>query len=123
VIVPKIMGQEKVPVRIVIQGRKGKFVEGTPTLGHHGVDLGALYGEYGRDTGLTELQLGLYPNKAQDPTDQGTVQGHVDVPDLDLSKDIIFRGGIFQLDQVLEIKGGLRIVICRDLQPFPYLSQ
>ena len=123
IIIPKIMGQEKVFIGIVILGPKFKVVHRTSTLSHHRIALRPLFRKYGRNPGLPKLKFGLYPKKALCPCNQGTIKRHTNITYLYLLKYIILGWCIVQLDQILKIEGSLGIIIGRYLKSLPYFTQ
>ena len=117
------MGQEKVPVLVIIQGCHGKILYLSTTLCHYCIVLGTLFRKDSRNGGFPKLHLGLYPKKTLCTGNQGTVEGHVHVTDFYFLENIIFRWGIIQLYQILKIESSFCIIIGGHLQALPHFSQ
>ena len=78
------MGEKKVTVGFIVQGKNGKLLQGSTALRDDRLGLGALLCKDPCDIGTAEFKLRFYPHQTLRPCNEGAVQGHVDVPNVDV---------------------------------------
>ena len=116
VAVAEVVAQEIVLVGLVLIRLDVEHGGLRTTLGLHVAPLPFLLAEDGRGGEPSETQFGLQAEEALAPLDQGAAQGKTDVAGLDLLDDLVLVTRVVQLHLVLEVEGGLRVVVGVDLQ-------
>ena len=78
------MGEKKVTVGFIVQGKNGKLLQGSTALRDNRLGLGALFCKDPCNVGTAKFKLCFYPHQTLRPGNEGAVQGHVDVPYVDV---------------------------------------
>ena len=119
VLVPEEVAQEVVLVRLVVVRLDVEGVGLRASAHLHVAPLALLLAEDRRGGEPAEAQFGLEAEEALAALDQCTVQGQAHVAGLDLLDDLVLVPGVVQLHLVLEVEGGLGVVVGVDLELLP----
>ena len=122
VVVVEVLRYEVVAVVLILVGTDLELVAARSALHLHVLRAGLLLAHHGIHRQLAELQLGVESEQLLATLDEGRCQRERDVRRLEQLQNVVFLAFVFQLQLVLEVEGGIGVVVDVETDQVAYLG-